>query len=76
MKHKKMQEHLVESELTKSNFSIYGWRQVPVNPKVLGEKANLTRPEIAQVLFKHNDIKFKRKRIRKKTLRIKKKNRK
>jgi glutamate synthase (NADPH/NADH) large chain len=46
---------LVESELTKSNFSIYGWRQVPVNPKVLGEKANLTRPEITQVLFKHND---------------------
>jgi len=46
---------LIESELTKSNFSIYGWRQVPVNPKVLGEKANLTRPEIAQVLFKHND---------------------
>jgi glutamate synthase (NADPH) large chain len=47
---------LVETELTKSNFSIYGWRQVPVNPKVLGEKANLTRPEITQVLFKHNDV--------------------
>ena len=46
---------LVESELTKSNFNIYGWRQVPVNPKVLGEKANLTRPEITQVLFKHNN---------------------
>jgi len=46
---------LVESQLTKSNFSIYGWRQVPVNPKVLGEKANFTRPEITQVLFKHND---------------------
>ena len=46
---------LVEKELTKSNFSIYGWRQVPVNPKVLGDKANLTRPEITQVLFKHND---------------------
>ncbi|MDA9081869.1 glutamate synthase large subunit [Candidatus Pelagibacter sp.] len=46
---------LIETELTKSNFSIYGWRQVPVNPKVLGEKANFTRPEITQVLFKHND---------------------
>jgi glutamate synthase (NADPH) large chain len=46
---------LVESELTKSNFSIYGWRQVPVNTKVLGDKANLTRPEITQVLFKNND---------------------
>ena len=46
---------LVEKELTKSNFSIYGWRQVPVNTKVLGEKANLTRPEITQVLFKYNN---------------------
>ena len=46
---------LVEKELTKSNFSIYGWRQVPVNTKVLGEKANSTRPEIAQVIFRHND---------------------
>jgi glutamate synthase (NADPH/NADH) large chain len=46
---------LIETELTKSNFSIYGWRQVPVNPKVLGDKANFTMPEITQVLFKHND---------------------
>jgi len=46
---------LVESELTKSNFSIYGWRQVPVNTKVLGKKAEETRPEITQVLFKHNN---------------------
>ncbi len=46
---------IVESVLTKSNFNIYGWRQVPVNPKVLGEKAEITRPEIAQVLFKHNN---------------------
>ena len=46
---------IVESELTKKNFSIYGWRQVPVNSSVLGEKAELTRPEIAQVLFKSND---------------------
>ncbi len=46
---------LIESELTKNNFNIYGWRQVPVNPKVLGSKADQTRPEIAQVLFRHND---------------------
>ena len=43
---------IVESELTKNNFSIYGWRQVPVNPKILGEKALQTMPEIIQVLFK------------------------
>ncbi len=46
---------IVESELTKNNFSIYGWRQVPVNPKILGEKAFQTMPEIMQVLFKSND---------------------
>ncbi len=46
---------IVESELTKNNFSIYGWRQVPVNPKVLGEKALQTMPEIIQVLFKSNN---------------------
>ncbi len=48
---------IVESELTKRNFSIYGWRQVPVDPSVLGEKAEHTRPEITQVLFTYNDKK-------------------
>ena len=42
---------IVESELTKNNFNIYGWRQVPVNPSVLGEKAEQTRPEITQILL-------------------------
>ena len=46
---------IVEKELTKSNFKIYGWRQVPINTKVLGEKANSNRPEITQVLFKYNN---------------------
>ena len=49
---------LVEKELTQNNFSIYGWRQVPVNTKVLGEKAEQTRPEITQVLFRYNDQKL------------------
>ena len=57
---------LVESELTKSNFSIYGWRQVPVNTKVLGDKANFTRPEITQVLFKNNDKNLKGKELERK----------
>ncbi|MDC3005293.1 glutamate synthase large subunit [Candidatus Pelagibacter sp.] len=48
---------IVESELTKRNFTIYGWRQVPVDPSVLGEKAEQTRPEITQVLFTYNDKK-------------------
>ena len=42
---------IIESVLTKKDFNIYGWRQDPVNPSVLCEKAVITRPEIAQVLF-------------------------
>ena len=57
---------IVESELTKNEFYIYGWRQVPVNPKVLGEKAELTRPEITQVLFKSNNRKITGKNLERK----------
>jgi len=46
---------LIETELLKKNFHIYRWRQVPINTSVLGVKAELTRPEIVQVIFKSND---------------------
>ena len=42
---------IVESEILRAGFLLYGWRQTPVNSAVLGEKANATRPEIEQVLF-------------------------
>jgi glutamate synthase (NADPH/NADH) large chain len=45
---------IIESILLQDDFYIYGWRQVPVNPKVLGKTADQNRPEIAQVLFKKN----------------------
>ena len=54
---------IVESELTKSNFNIYGWRQVPVDPSVLGETAESNRPEITQVLFNHNTKEEKGKKL-------------
>ncbi len=41
----------IETELLKNNFNIYRWRQVPINTSVLGSKAEITRPEITQVLF-------------------------
>ncbi len=63
---------IVESELTKNNFSIYGWRQVPVNPKVLGEKAFQTMPEIIQVLFKSNDINLIDKNLERKIYEVRK----
>ena len=42
---------IVENEILKFGFYIYGWRQPPINPSVIGQKANDTRPEIEQVLF-------------------------
>ena len=46
---------IVENELLKKNYYIYRWRQVPVNTKALGVKAESTRPEIVQVIFKSNN---------------------
>ena len=42
---------IVENEILKFGFYIYGWRQPPIDPSVIGQKANDTRPEIEQVLF-------------------------
>ena len=42
---------IVESEVLRFGFYIYGWRQVPVNTAVIGEKANATRPEIEQIML-------------------------
>jgi len=46
---------IVENELLNKNYYIYRWRQVPVNTKVLGAKAENNRPEIVQIIFKSND---------------------
>ena len=42
---------IVETEVLRMGHLIYGWRHVPVNVEVLGEKANATRPEIEQILI-------------------------
>ncbi|WP_411817942.1 glutamate synthase large subunit [Hyphococcus sp. DH-69] len=42
---------IVESEILNRGFYIYGWRQVPVQSRCLGAKANATRPDIEQILF-------------------------
>ncbi|PYE84391.1 glutamate synthase large subunit [Pseudoroseicyclus aestuarii] len=43
---------IVETEVLRMGHYIYGWRHVPVNIGVLGEKANATRPEIEQILIR------------------------
>jgi glutamate synthase (NADPH/NADH) large chain len=42
---------IVESEVLRMGYYIYGWRHVPVDVSCLGEKANATRPEIEQILI-------------------------
>jgi glutamate synthase (NADPH/NADH) large chain len=69
---------IVESEILSFGYTIYGWRQVPVNVEVIGEKANATRPEIEQIMIASNpgvsqeqfetDLYIIRRRIEKKVL--------
>ncbi|MGB5864303.1 MAG: glutamate synthase large subunit [Sulfitobacter sp.] len=42
---------IVETEILRMGYYIYGWRHVPVKVECLGEKANATRPEIEQILI-------------------------
>ncbi|MBU3077718.1 glutamate synthase large subunit [Sphingomonas quercus] len=42
---------IVESEIINFGYTIYGWRQVPVDVSVIGDKAMLTRPEIEQIMI-------------------------
>ncbi|MEX2644044.1 MAG: hypothetical protein WD270_11355, partial [Acetobacterales bacterium] len=45
---------IVESEILRFGYQIHGWRQVPVDPAVVGEKANATRPEIEQIMIENS----------------------
>jgi len=42
---------IVETEILRAGYSIFGWRQVPIDADVIGEKANTTRPEIEQIMI-------------------------
>ncbi len=45
---------IIESEVLRMGYYIYGWRHVPVEIGCLGEKANATRPEIEQILISNS----------------------
>ncbi|WP_370399557.1 glutamate synthase large subunit [Sulfitobacter sp. JB4-11] len=45
---------IVETEVLRMGYYIYGWRHVPVDISMLGEKANATRPEIEQILISNS----------------------
>jgi len=69
---------IVETEILEFGHAIYGWRQVPINSSVIGEKANTTRPEIEQIMIANdtgvdddqfeNDLFVIRRRIEKQVL--------
>ena len=42
---------IVESEIIGFGYKVYGWRQVPVDVSVIGEKAMQSRPEIEQIMI-------------------------
>jgi glutamate synthase (NADPH/NADH) large chain len=42
---------IVESAIIEAGYTIYGWRQVPVDVSVIGRKAQETRPEIEQIMI-------------------------
>ncbi len=42
---------VVETEIIRFGYGIYGWRQVPINTEVIGDHANVTLPEIAQIII-------------------------
>lgn len=43
---------IVETEILHFGFYIYGWRQPPVDVSIIGQKAQDTRPEIEQIMFR------------------------
>ena len=45
---------IVESEVLRLGYYIYGWRHVPTDISCLGEKANATRPEVEQILISNS----------------------
>ncbi|MEM6407326.1 MAG: glutamate synthase large subunit [Pseudomonadota bacterium] len=45
---------IVETEVLRMGYRIYGWRHVPVDVSCLGDKANATRPEIEQILISNS----------------------
>ena len=42
---------IVESAIIEAGYTIYGWRQVPVDVSVIGMKAQALRPEIEQIMI-------------------------
>ncbi|MCC7284311.1 MAG: glutamate synthase large subunit, partial [Acetobacteraceae bacterium] len=44
---------IAETEILRAGYGIFGWRQVPIDTSVIGDKANATRPEIEQIMIEN-----------------------
>ena len=44
---------ILESQVIRMGYKIYGWRQVPIVVSALGRKAESTRPEIEQIMIEN-----------------------
>ena len=42
---------ITETEILRFGYAVRGWRQVPVDTRALGDKAQATRPEIEQIII-------------------------
>jgi glutamate synthase (NADPH/NADH) large chain len=45
---------IIETETIQHGYSIFGWRQVPINAEVIGDVARESCPEITQILIRGN----------------------
>lgn len=46
---------IIESEILKFGYKLFGWRQVPIDVSIIGEKAQATRPEIEQIIVQGHE---------------------
>ena len=54
---------IFEEEIVKQELEIIGWRDVPVNSKVVGSIAGKTQPTIKQVFIRPKDSKLNEKQF-------------
>lgn len=48
-------QKFIERTVAKENLEVLGWRQVPVNPEVLGRQARANQPQIEQIIVTSTD---------------------
>ena len=50
-----VEKRFIEETVKAENLAVLGWREVPVNPDVLGEQAKANQPHIEQIIVTSNE---------------------